>query len=220
MIGATRFHQFCLFGQWQLGHLRPCSPHPDGMLRLLRSDRPQHPKLVSVNLCTSNWRVNLRPILLVDSFFVMQHTVLAGTCFGFGDRIADNFPLPAQMGMVHTIICCIRHLWMGRFYTNWRGRLQKFKTFVIFVAWTQKKMLRQSSIASQVEVCEIGAGTLHDFCGQSDAEVNGRRPQLEMSTRSDASDLGDFNVVDNFIPRDQLCFQILSWTWFVAFWIS
>lgn len=56
IIGATRFHHFfCFFGQWQLGHLRPCSPHPHGMLRLLRSDRPQHSKLVSVNLCTSNW---------------------------------------------------------------------------------------------------------------------------------------------------------------------
>lgn len=68
----------------------------------------------------------------------------------------------------------------------------------------------QSSIASQVEVCEIGAGTLHDFCGQSDAEVNGKRPQLEMSTRSDLGDLGDFNFADSFISRDQWCFQTRS----------
>lgn len=36
--------------------------------------------------------------------------------------------------------------------------------------------------------------------------------QLEMSTRSDLGDLGDFDFADSFIPRDQLCFQTRSRT--------
>ena len=126
MIGATRFHHFFCFlwamAAWPSSALQPS---PTRYAPLVAVRRAPAFETCECQFMHFKLNVNLHPSLLVNTFF-MQHTVLPGTC-GFGERIADNFPLPAQMGMVHTLVCCIRHLWIGKLIS---GRLWNFKSFL------------------------------------------------------------------------------------------